>query len=188
MKRLTSDECDGDLKVFEAVDVVEKGYENDLEVLRRDCSGPEILQLRVNAQVVHLINSAEDILVNGSRGVITRFDDDGFPVVSFVGVGEMTIFRHTWEYKPDPHKDFVSAKRCQLPLKLAWALSIHKSQGMSLDKVDVDISNCFENGQAYVALSRCTTLSGLRVRLPKKVKGDKLFCPHPKAVEFDASV
>jgi ATP-dependent DNA helicase PIF1 len=76
------------------------------------------------------------------------------------------------------------AKRSQLPLKLAWAISIHKSQGMTIDCLEVDLRGCFEYGQAYVALSRATAFEQLRVLNfePQQVKA------HPKVVEFYRSL
>ena len=139
-----------------------------------------MLYLKRGAQVILLKNlDPERGLVNGSRGVVTRFekvvpgrckaDDEyykqkdcslAFPVVKFANGVERRIVWETWELYQGPE---VIARRSQIPLLLGWALSIHKSQGMSLDRVETDLSCVFEPGQSYVALSRCTSLQGLRL-------------------------
>ena len=115
-------------------------------------------------------------LVNGSRGAVVRFET-GYPVVKFLNGIEMTIERHSWTVKDDDTK--ITVAKSQLPLKLAYAVTIHKSQGMSLDLVEIDIGcSIFEAGQAYVALSRVRTLEGLfildfaaeKIRAHPKVK------------------
>ena len=88
-------------------------------------------------------------LVNGSRGVVVGFEH-GYPRVKFRHGKTQTIDRYTWE-REDTHFTLLKS---QLPLKLAWACSIHKSQGATLDYAEMDISGVFEYGQAYVAMSR----------------------------------
>lgn len=131
------------------------------------------LQLRVGAQVMLLWNlNTEHGLVNGSRGVVVAFVPPGGagtaaavrfrPVVRFARSGaEVVIEPHTWEYKVEA-AGVVSLT--QMPLQLAWAITIHKAQGLSLDCVEMALDNSvFERGQAYVALSRVTSLEGLRL-------------------------
>ncbi len=127
-------------------------------------NAPDTLDLKLDAQVVLLRNL--DIaggLVNGSRGVVVGFSgDEQQPVVRFACGTTMTIVRATWTKKNDMER--TVATRVQLPLALAWALTVHKAQGMSLDRVRVDLSGSFAPpGAAYVALSRCRTLAGLCV-------------------------
>ncbi|XP_026473370.1 ATP-dependent DNA helicase PIF1 [Ctenocephalides felis] len=120
------------------------------------------LVLKVGAQVMLLKNiSVADHLVNGARGVIIRFDEtNNLPVVKFKNKKEYVV----------KHEKFVMKTaaggiltRKQIPLRLAWAFSIHKSQGLTLDCVEMSLSKVFEAGQAYVALSRCQSLESLRV-------------------------
>ncbi|XP_046672369.1 ATP-dependent DNA helicase PIF1-like [Homalodisca vitripennis] len=120
-----------------------------------------ILVLKTGAQVMLLknINIAKG-LVNGARGVITTFSKDGFPVVRFISGVDLTVRRETWIAKSASGSLF---NRKQLPLKLAWAFSIHKSQGLTLDCVEISLSKVFEAGQAYVALSRAKSLESLRI-------------------------
>ena len=98
-------------------------------------------------------------LVNGARGRVEKFSTDGHPIVRFMGGVTQEIKSDKWTVKGGPG---VLLTRSQLPLRLAWAFSIHKSQGMTLDCVEVSLSRVFECGQAYVALSRAKNLSTLR--------------------------
>lgn len=124
-------------------------------------TAPQILRLKVGAQVVLLRNlEAERGLVNGARGVVIAFADCN-PIVRFACGLTRTIERCTWSLTND--KNEVIASRTQYPLDLAWATTIHKAQGMTLDYVHVDLERCFGPGMAYVALSRCRVLQGLSV-------------------------
>ena len=87
------------------------------------------------------------------------FSSAGVPVVRFVGGAVQEVRQDKWTVKGGPG---VLVTRTQLPLRLAWAFSIHKSQGMTLDCVEVALSRVFECGQAYVALSRAKNLASLR--------------------------
>jgi ATP-dependent DNA helicase PIF1 len=133
-------------------------YANRLD---KTCQGKKELELSVGAQVMLIVNMDLNAgLCNGSRGVITRFENN-VPVVKFINGLEIPISYHSWEMKVD---DDISVFRTQLPLMLAWALTIHKSQGATLDCVSVDVgSTIFEDGQAYVALSRVKSLDGLTI-------------------------
>merc|ERR1719427_162075 len=116
--------------------------------------------LKVGAQVMLTKNINPAIgLVNGTRGVITALGKN-FPVVKFIGGHEQTIGLERWSVKVTPDLTVI---RRQIPLKLGWAVSIHKSQGMTIDFVEMNLEQVFEQGQAYVALSRVRSLDGLRV-------------------------
>ncbi|XP_075210189.1 pif1 DNA helicase [Lycorma delicatula] len=142
-------------KEFEAVD---NGSGNS-KMLDELTPVPKKIVLKVGAQVMLLknINVAKG-LVNGARGVLTKFVN-GLPVVKFL-ITECTVQQSKWVVRLSSG-NIIS--RQQLPLRLAWAFSIHKSQGLTLDCVEMTLAQVFEAGQAYVALSRAKNLSSLRV-------------------------
>lgn len=137
------------------------------------------MKLKVGAQVMCIINIKSeqgDILVcNGSQGIIKEFCEfTGCPKVKFNNGVDMIMIRHVWESDKIP-----GIGVSQIPLILSWALTIHKSQGATLDAAEIDVgSGIFECGQTYVALSRVKSLDGLyltsfdakRIRINKKVK------------------
>lgn len=130
-----------------------------------DAPYDEVAQFAVGAQVMLIHNKDQDLeLVNGSRGVITRFTAgaDGkeqLPVVKFKNGTELPIGRHAWEMDTLP-----GVCREQIPLRLAYAVTIHKSQGATLDSALIDIGpSIWEWGQAYTAISRVRSLDSLYV-------------------------
>uniref|UniRef100_A0A6C0DS44 Uracil-DNA glycosylase n=1 Tax=viral metagenome TaxID=1070528 RepID=A0A6C0DS44_9ZZZZ len=129
--------------------------------LCQDASFVERLELRKGAQVMLTVNmKPESGLVNGSRGVIVGFEASarGFPIVKFRSC-TMTVEPYVWWSHELPHVGIQ-----QIPLRVAWAITIHKSQGASIDSAIVDIGkSTFEYGQAYVALSRVRSLEGLHL-------------------------
>ena len=120
------------------------------------------LQLKIGAQVMLIINlSIQKGLVNGSRGVVTGFTNKG-PIVKFINGIEREIVSYEWNPTKFKFRNIVTIK--QIPLILAWAITIHKCQGMTLDFAEIDLSrNVFAQGQAYVALSRIKCLENLRI-------------------------
>lgn len=145
----------------------------------------ETLRIAVGAQVMLLNNDPLDRWVNGTLGRITAIgaDSDGPVVTVLLRDGRTEQVReHTWEITR-PSVDGGSLVHqvigtfTQLPMKLAWAITIHKSQGQTLDRVVVDLTGgTFANGQLYVALSRCTSLEGLVLKrevLPRDLKIDQ---------------
>lgn len=144
---------------------------------RKNCVAPESFQLCVGAQVMLLYNmDLASKLANGSRGIVTGFSDD-LPVVKFISGEERVIEHHDWDMVENGVKIL---KATQIPLKLAYAISIHKSQGCSLDCVEIDLLNVFEYGQAYAALSRAKTLEGLSIT---GIDLDRVVA-HPDAVKY----
>ena len=143
-----------------------------------DSSYNKELVLALNAQVMMIANIDPDAgLVNGSRGVVVGFcSRTDLPIVEFANGIRRTVGTHAW-----PIEDYEFVSRTQIPLRLAYAVTIHSSQGSSLDSALVDIgSGIFEFGQAYVALSRCRSLESLYVY----DFDPTAFKVHPKVREF----
>jgi ATP-dependent DNA helicase PIF1 len=148
------------------------------------------VELRVGAQVMLLCNlDVANGLVNGSRGVICGFSSTTSgtappqPIVKFArGDAELVIQSYSWEYKQD---NIGSVFFNQIPLQLAWAITIHKAQGLSLDCVEMALDkSVFERGQAYVALSRVRSLAGLRLLSFKPA----VIVAHPLVIQFYNSI
>ncbi|XP_045678281.1 ATP-dependent DNA helicase PIF1 [Phyllostomus hastatus] len=152
-------ELPGKVHSFEAMD----SDPEQARTLDVQCPVSKLLQLKLGAQVMLVKNLAVSRgLVNGARGVVVGFETEGrgLPQVRFLcGVTEV-IRADRWTVQATGGQ---LLSRQQLPLQLAWAISIHKSQGMSLDCVEISLSRVFASGQAYVALSRARSLQGLRV-------------------------
>ncbi len=129
--------------------------------LKRGCLSPERLDLKIGAIVMFTKNDPEGRYVNGTLGVVSDFDrEDGNPVI-LTKTGSTVVARPAeWKVAED---ESVKAGIEQVPLRLAWAITVHKSQGMSLDAAVMDLSNAFEYGQGYVALSRVRSLGGLHL-------------------------
>jgi len=130
-----------------------------VESLQRGCLSPENLALKIGASVMFTRNDRERRFVNGTLGKIVGFDKDStFPIVQTRAGNKITAEPVEWMIE-DQGKSLASLQ--QVPLRLAWAMTIHKSQGMSLDAALIDLGSAFEYGQGYVALSRVRRLSGL---------------------------
>lgn len=123
------------------------------------------ITLSINSQVMLTINFPDKGLSNGSRGIVIDFtkDENRYPVVLFLN-GQTMIIEY-YEYKLIEENQYEKDEfvtKCQIPLILSWAITIHKAQGMSLEYVKTDIgSSIFEYGQAYVVLSRIKSIEGL---------------------------
>jgi hypothetical protein len=135
------------------------GRENLVEALKRGCLSPEKLVLKEGAIVMCTKNNAGLGYVNGTLGEVIGFDSiDGYPIIKTLDGREIVIPPADWMVEEDGK---VRASISQIPLRLAWAITVHKSQGQSLDAAAMDLSRAFEYGQGYVALSRVRTLEGL---------------------------
>ncbi len=130
------------------------------------------LKLREGAQVMCIANvDMENGIYNGSQGIVIGFTPENNPIVRFVNGVERAMGPHTWL-----SENVAGLGVSQIPLILAWAITIHKSQGSTLDMAEIDIGNgIFECGQSYVALSRVRDLSGLYLSAfnPQKIKVNK---------------
>ena len=133
-------------------------YKKAIELLEKSYMTENTLKLCVGAQVMLVYNlSVEEGLANGSRGVVTGFSNAGTPVVRFLNGTERAIVVHEFTSE----LSFATVTRNQIPLKLAWAITIHKSQGLTLDYVVTNLRSVFIPSQIYVSLSRVKCLEGL---------------------------
>ena len=157
----------------------EKDIQVELDFLAGNLVCDKIIKAKIGAQVMCVINikstEGDTLVCNGSQGIIVSYCEyTGFPRVKYNNGIEMVMARHVWASDKIPGIGIS-----QVPLILAWALTIHKSQGATLDAAEIDVgSGIFECGQTYVALSRVKSLDGLyltsfdakRIRINKKVK------------------
>ena len=142
------------------------GVPERIEFLKKNCLAQQSLKLKVGAQVMMIKNTYQkEGIINGSLGIVRSFSPKKFyPLVEFANGKILTIAPEEWVIeKYDEEKKIVTmeAGTNQIPLILAWAMTIHKSQGLTLDKISCDLSDVFSPGQAYVALSRARTLEGI---------------------------
>jgi hypothetical protein len=140
----------------------------------------EDLTLKVGAKVMFLKNNQEKDYFNGKIGYVTRLEDEKVFVKCEADRFEIEVGRDSWSniaYRTNKNSSQIEEEILgtfsQLPLRLAWAITIHKSQGLTFDKVVIDAAEAFSAGQVYVALSRCRSLSGLT--LSSKIQLTSLY-------------
>lgn len=138
-------------------DMHTRGNETLVSILQKSCLAPQRLRLRVGAKVMFVKNNFEGGYANGTLGTVTSLTPSG-PVVKTASGKLIHVTPESWKIEEEGK---VKAELQQYPLRLAWAITVHKSQGMSLDAIEVDLSKSFEKGMGYVALSRVRTLAGL---------------------------
>lgn len=155
-----------------------KGKDSLVEGLKRGCLSPDVLELKQGAAVMFTKNSPQGRFVNGTLGVVTGFDAGGMPIVLTKDGRTVTTEPMEWQLE---EQGKVKASVSQIPLRLAYAMTVHKSQGMSMDAAVMDLSRAFEYGQGYVALSRVRRLSGVYLT----GLNQRALEVHPEIVEKD---
>ncbi|GAA4150558.1 helix-turn-helix domain-containing protein [Chryseobacterium ginsenosidimutans] len=160
-----------------------KSYEAKLfgEFKENQFPNEQFLELKIGAQIMFIRNdiSGEKKYFNGKLGEISALDENEIKVILDGNEREITVKREVWEQKKyflDTDKNIkeeVLGSFEQFPIKLAWAVTIHKSQGLTFDKVIIDAGKSFTAGQVYVALSRCRTLEG--IVLKSKITPEVIF-------------
>ncbi len=142
------------------------GKKQLVDNLKANILTSEVLKLKTDTKVMFIKNDKSGKYQNGTLGVVIGFDKDNMPIVETLGNDakdkeKINVVPDVWQIKSDDDK--ILAEVTQIPLRLAWAITIHKSQGMTLDAAEVDLSKGFGFGMGYVALSRVRSLSGLKV-------------------------
>lgn len=165
----------GKSKVFH---MSSRGPKNLTDSLKDQCLSPETLTLKPGAQVMFTRNNFDEGYVNGTLGTVTGFANSGFPLVKMKD-RTIEVSPQEWTMQ-DGNK--ILAQITQVPLRLAWAITVHKSQGMSLDSAIIDLGRAFEYGQGYVALSRLRSFDGLFL----EGFNERSLMLHPNVVRQDA--
>ena len=149
------------------------------DVLKKGCLAPEKLILKKGAVVMFVKNNFEKGYVNGTTGKIVDFDKETkLPIVKTLSGEGILAEPASWEFEEG---DQIMASIKQIPLRLAWAITVHKSQGMTLDAAEIDLEKTFEYGMGYVALSRVRSLSSLKLLGINEMA----FEVNPDIIEFD---
>jgi len=139
-----------------------KGSQKNIEKIFKSSLILEELALKKGAVVIFIKNNIEEGYVNGTTGMVESFSPiDNMPIVRTTEGKKIKLDLEDWSLEND--SGTVMATVSQVPLRLAWAITIHKSQGMTLDAAEIDLSKTFETGQGYVALSRIRNIEGLRL-------------------------
>lgn len=138
-----------------------KGHEQLINVMKKGCLSPEHLYLKIGAAVMFTKNNPKESYVNGTLGVVEAFSgEDNLPIVKTRDGKRIEVGYAEWAIEEDGK---IKGRLSQLPLRLAWAITVHKSQGISLDEAVMDLSKVFEYGQGYVAISRVKKLEGVHL-------------------------
>jgi hypothetical protein len=157
------------------------GKDSLVEGLKRGCLSPETLELKPGAEVMFTKNSPQGKFVNGTLGKVAEFEPgSGFPVVQVADGAFITAEPMEWQVEEGGK---VRASISQVPVRLAYAMTVHKSQGMSMDAAVIDLSKAFEYGQGYVALSRVRRLEGVHLI----GINERALLVHPEILERDRS-
>lgn len=159
-----------------------QGFSSIVDGMKKSCLALEKLKLKIGAEVMFIKNDLYGRYVNGTRCAVIGFDkNEGWPIVKTYHNETITAYPEDWKYEEN---GMVRATLTQVPLRLAWAITVHKSQGMTLDAAEIDLGDAFEPGMGYVALSRVRSLNGLKLMNlnemalkvhPNILKQDELF-------------
>jgi len=137
-----------------------KGSKKNIEKIFKSSLVAEEIKIKKGAMVIFIKNNYDKGYINGTLGKVVSFTrQSNFPVVEIFSGRKIVVDPDEWLLEDDKGK--IKAIVKQIPLKLAWALTVHKSQGMTLDAAEIDLSKTFEIGQGYVALSRVKSIEGL---------------------------
>jgi hypothetical protein len=161
-----------------------QGRASLVENLIKSCLSPEVLKLKQGAKVIFTKNNLEGKYVNGTMGIVKDLDKDGIVVETKDGK-LIDVKMEEWKYEDE---GVVKARIMQYPLRLAWAITVHKSQGMSLDEAIVTLGETFEYGQGYVALSRLRSLEGLYLKSynPKSLQVNSAISEFDEKIRKDS--
>ena len=119
------------------------------------------MALRIGAKVMFVKNNPDKGFINGTLGELIGYSKLGLPIVKTLDNEKITVTPESWSI--DDEKGSTLASYKQIPLRLAWAITVHKSQGMTLDAAELDLGRTFEKGQGYVALSRLRDIEKLKL-------------------------
>ena len=179
-----------DLRLFEIKEepheylAESEGAANLVERLKKNMLAPERLCLKTGAAVMAVRNDTDHQYVNGSLGTVRGFatqSQGGWPIVEFENGNIVTMKPNSWQMQDG---DTVLATVKQVPLRCAWGITIHKSQGMTLDRAVMDLRRTFAPGMGYVALSRVEGLDGLYLQ----GVNERMFLVSPDAVRLDGQL
>lgn len=158
------------------------GRASAVESLKKSCLAPEVLKLKKGAYVMFVKNSLERKYVNGTLGTVVDFEPDtDYPIVLLKDGRTVVAKPDAWEARDGEKK---IAGLVQIPLRLAWAITVHKSQGMTLDGAHIDLGRAFVPGMGYVALSRVRNLESLTLAGLNRMA----LQMHPEAYEIDTQL
>ncbi len=156
MNEVRLDELDGDELFYTQTTT---GAANYVENLQRSVLAPATLRLKKGALVMAVKNATDRKYANGSIGTVIDFEPASeYPIVEFQNGRTVSMIPDSWELRDGDKK---RASITQIPLRLAWAITVHKSQGMTLDAARIDLRKAFVEGMGYVALSRVKNLDNL---------------------------
>jgi hypothetical protein len=165
----------GKEKVYE---METRGKKQLTDAIKMNCLAHETLRLKIGTQVMFIKNDQNKKYYNGTLGKVVDFYVDDSPIVRTLSGDDIIVVSDSWHIEDDGK---ILAELRQLPLRYSWAITVHKSQGMTLDRAEMDLSKSFGFGMGYVALSRVRSISGLRLL---GMSGNALAM-HPDIIVYD---